>query len=290
MTTFIVPHNALPQSAKEFLRQKEGISLNLWRKIKQNDEFYINHKKEIPGLATVSPGDEICYTLVQHSNIDPIQLPLDICYEDDYLLIVNKPAGQLVHPTTKERQTTLANAILYYYKQNNLQLMYHPVHRLDKNTSGLVLIAKMPQIQHLLSTGNTKLFKRTYQAIVTGSPASDAGLINAPIGRKPTSIIERMVIASGQIARTRYKTLQTNGTYSLLEIELETGRTHQIRVHLAYIGHSILGDDLYGGSLNLIDHQALHACKLIFIHPVTHENITITCDIPLDMKRIVSTL
>ena len=289
MTTFIVPHTTAPQSAKEFLRQKEGISLNLWRKIKQNDEFYINHKKENPGLATVSPGDEISYTLAQHSTIEPIQLPLEICYEDDYLLIVNKPAGQLVHPTTKERQTTLANAILYYYKQNNLQLMYHPVHRLDKNTSGLVLIAKMPQIQHLLSTGSTKLFKRTYKTIVTGKPA-DSGLINAPIGRKPTSIIERMVTASGQIARTHYKLLQTNGTYSLLEVELETGRTHQIRVHLAYIGHSILGDDLYGGSLDLIDHQALHASKLVFIHPVTHKNITIICDLPIDMQRIISTL
>jgi len=99
-----------------------------------------------------------------------------------------------------------------------------------------------------------------------------------------------MVTASGQIARTHYKLLQTNGTYSLLEVELETGRTHQIRVHLAYIGHSILGDDLYGGSLDLIDHQALHASKLVFIHPVTHKNITIICDLPIDMQRIISTL
>lgn len=287
MTTFIVPDTTTPQSAKDFLRQKEGISLNLWRKIKQHNEFYINKKKENPALVTVAPGDEIFYTLAQHSNIEPIEMPLEICYEDDYLLIVNKPTGQLVHPTTKERQTTLANAILYYYKKNNLQLMYHPVHRLDKNTSGLVLIAKMPQIQHLLSTGSAKLFKRTYKAIVTGKPA-DAGLINAPIGRKPTSIIERMVTASGQIARTHYKRLQTNGTYSLLEVELETGRTHQIRVHLAYIGHSILGDDLYGGSLDLINHQALHACKLFFIHPITHKNITINCDMPPDMQRIIS--
>lgn len=287
MPTFTVPSNIEAQLAKDFLRKYAGVSLTLWRKIKHSNSFYINQQPEKPTTAIVHPNDIISYTIEQNCAIKPVDLPLHIVYEDEYLLVADKPAGQLVHPTTKEHEGTLANAILFYYTQNNCTLTYHPVHRLDKNTSGLVLISKMPHIQHLLSLAGHKKFHRTYQALVTGKLFPENGTINAPIARHPGSIIERMVSESGQTAITHYKTLKSTTQYSLLELTLETGRTHQIRVHLASLGHPILGDDLYGGSVDLIQRQALHASNLTFIHPISQETIRLKSTIPTDMQKIM---
>jgi len=286
MPSYKVTADFAGKSAKDFLRRTAGISLTLWRKIKRQNEFYINETQISPGLAIVQPGDIIRYRLEQLSSIEPVKLPLTICYEDDELLIVNKPAGQLVHPTTKEHTSTLGNAILYYYKENHLPFSFHPVHRLDKDTSGLVLIAKLPQIQHQLSTAHDKLFQRHYLAIIEGTLEPRCGEIADPIARKPGSIIERIVDPAGQSALTRFQTLKTNGKFSLLELELATGRTHQIRVHLAHRGHPLLGDDLYGGSLEFIPRQALHAYHMEFSHPVSGKKIVITCPLPADLHRI----
>lgn len=224
------------------------------------------------------------------SDIEPEDLPLDIRYEDDYLMVVNKPAGQLVHPTTKEAHGTLGNAVLYWYRAHGEHHAYHPVHRLDRNTSGLVLIAKVPQVQYKLTPrrGEGKLFHREYLALIEGELTPPEGLIDAPIARALPSIILRKVSPDGQAARTHYDTVQTDGHLSLVHLVLDTGRTHQIRVHLAHLGHPLLGDDLYGGSLTRIKRQALHAARLHFRHPLTNEMIDVRSPLPSDMEQIVS--
>jgi len=184
--------------------------------------------------------------------------------------------------------SSLANAVLYHYMQTKQNCIFHPVHRLDRNTSGLVLIAKLPQIQHQLSAQNNKHFHRIYKAIIEGTLIPDSGTINAPIDRKAGSIIERIVSTSGKEAITHYRTLQTSDKLSLLKLELDTGRTHQIRVHLAYLSHPLLGDDLYGGNHDILNRQALHACQISFFHPVTNKLVDISCPLPPDMTRIVS--
>lgn len=287
MPTFIVPPSAHTQLAKDFLRKHAGISLTLWRKIKLLDTFYINQLKVKPTTAIVNPNDIISYTLAPKTSIRPVEMPLKIAYEDDYLMVIDKPAGQLVHPTTKEHENTLANGILAYYKKQGDFYDFHPVHRLDKNTSGLVLIAKMPHIQHQLASFD-KNFKRTYLALISGTMPKEHGTLNFPIKRHPDSIIQRIIAPDGQPAITHYKICKANGELSLVELELETGRTHQIRVHLAFMGHPLLGDDLYGGSLDIIQRQALHASKLSFIHPITGEKISTFSETPIDMQNIIN--
>lgn len=196
-----------------------------------------------------------------------------IFYEDAYLLIVNKPAGMLVHPTVKEDGSTLYNYVGRYYAKQGLAHNIHPVSRLDRNTSGLVIFAKEPQIQFLLS--KQEVCKK-YLAVVTGILPSDSGCIEAPIARKEGSIIERCVDPSGKYARTDYKLISHHGDLSLLEVQLHTGRTHQIRVHMAHIGCPLCNDNLYGTPGPQSRH-ALHAFYLGFRHPVTDNFLEISC-------------
>lgn len=284
---FSVPPDFPFMPVKEFLRKYCGISLTLWRKIKRADKVYVNNLKVIPAIAMVKGTDTISYTIDHSSAIEPMDLPLSIVYEDTSLLVVDKPAGQLVHPTTANRYDTIGNAVLNYYQNQRLPYAFHPVHRLDKNTSGLVLIAKQPQIQHLLSA-DLRTFHRLYLAVTHGIPQQKNSIINAPIARCPDSIIKRMVSADGQIAITHYRVLRTLPTAALVALHLETGRTHQIRVHLASIGHPLLGDDLYGGSKLKISRQALHAARLRFIHPLTKQLICLNSRLPYDMQQLLN--
>lgn len=278
--------------AKQYLRQVLGISGTIWKRIKHSGTFTHNG---VPANATrtqVKNGDTIAYDILRPSDIEPEDLPLDIRYEDDFLVIVNKPAGQLVHPTTKEAHGTLGNALLAWYARRGEHHAFHPVHRLDRDTSGLVLIAKEPQVQYQLTTGRDgkKAFTREYLALIEGTLTPASGLIDAPIARALPSIILRKVAPppEGKEARTHYETVRTNGKLSLLHLVLDTGRTHQIRVHLAHLGHPLLGDDLYGGSCTLLSRQALHAWRLSFRHPMTHEFVVVTAPLPSDMQRIAA--
>lgn len=294
MTTFqvVLPEALASMPAKAFLHQK-GISSTLWKRIKHSGTFKVNGIVTNAARTMLKDGDTVSYQVEKPSEIDPEALPLDIRYEDEYLLIVNKPPGQLVHPTTKEAHGTLAGAVLYHYETKGETHSYHPIHRLDRDTSGLVLIAKEPQVQYLLTAKDgTKRFHREYLAIVEGRPKLPEGLIDAPIARALPSIILRKVSPEGKEARTHYKTLSSTERegklLSLIELKLETGRTHQIRVHMSYLGHPLLGDDLYGGSLELMQRQALHACRLHFIHPITKEQINVKAELPRDMQRLLS--
>lgn len=279
-----------PMPVKAFLKQNQGISNTIWKRIKHSGTFRINGVLVNAARAMIRTGDTIAYDILRPSNIEAEDLPLDVRYEDEWLLIINKPAGQLVHPTTQEPHGTLGGAVMYWYQQHGEAHSFHPVHRLDRETSGLVLIAKQPQVQYQLSPKGIKQFHREYQAIIAGQLVPPAGLIDAPIARALPSIIQRKVAPDGKPARTHYKTIASNGRLTLIQLTLETGRTHQIRVHLAHLGHPLLGDDLYGGSCELIKRQALHAFRLSFIHPMTGQPICITSPLPADMTQIVSTL
>lgn len=286
MLKYTVKANIKEQSAKDYLKRHENISSSLWKKIKKQGEFFLNGQKTKPTLAIVKPGDIIEYNITEHSNVVPVNLPLNIFYEDEYLLIANKQAGILTHPLTFESKNTLANAVMYHFARTCQNIGCHPLYRLDRNTSGLVIFAKTGQLQHLLGNNHQKI-KRYYLAFVHGRIAPPDGTIDIPIGRVENSIILHKADPNGKTAVTHYRTLKEYENYSLIELHLETGRTHQIRVHMSYINHPLLGDDLYSGKRELIMRHALHAYKLEFIHPFTHKKITVESPLPADMKQLL---
>jgi 23S rRNA pseudouridine1911/1915/1917 synthase len=218
----------------------------------------------------------------------PEAIPLDIVYEDEYVLVVNKPPFMATIPSREHPGGTLANALLYHYQKQQLESTIHVVTRLDRDTSGLVLVAKHRHIHHLLSTLQQQgKVTRRYEAICHGCLAEDKGTIDAPIARKSDSIIAREVRNDGQRAVTHFRVLQRLREYTYVSLQLETGRTHQIRVHLAHIGHPLAGDELYGGRREAISRQALHSKELSFFHPIKRQIYTFSCPLPDDMKQLM---
>ena len=272
--------------AKAYLMRVCGVSSGLWKRIKHSGTFAVNGIPAIAAHTMLRTSDIVSYELPIVSSVTPERLPLAIVYEDVDLLIIDKPAGQLVHPTTKEAHGTVANAILGLYEERGIRLDFHPCHRLDRNTTGLLLIAKHPEIQYQIARTHT--LEREYLALIEGQITPPKGTIDAPIARALPSIILRCVAPDGKPARTHYRTEWTNRRHSLLHLRLETGRTHQIRVHLAHLGHPLLGDDLYGGSTELIPRHALHSAQLTLTHPHTGERLSVTSPLPNDMARILS--
>ena len=207
-----------------------------------------------------------------------------IAYEDDFLLILDKPAGMLVHPTVNECGTTLYDYVKGYFAAKGLQADIHPVSRLDRNTSGLVIFAKEPVVQFWLSQQEVT---KEYLALACGHVEEQQGIIDAPIARKEGSIIERCVdFARGKQAKTAYEVLDYYGANTLLKVRLYTGRTHQIRVHLAYIGHPLVQDNLYGVPGPQARHT-LHAYRLAFKHPVSDDALEITRGLPEDFLKML---
>ena len=272
--------------AKAYLMRACGISSGLWKRIKHSGTFTVNGVPAIAARTMLHTGDIVFYDLPIVSSVTPERLPLAIVYEDDDLLIIDKPAGQLVHPTTKEAHGTVANAVLGLYAARGTRLDFHPCHRLDRNTTGLLLIAKHPEVQYQMAKQGT--LTRAYLALIDGLLTPTEGIVDAPIARALPSIILRRVSPDGKPARTHYKTEWTNGGHTLLRLQLETGRTHQIRVHLAHLGHPLLGDDLYGGRTDLIPRHALHSAQLTLTHPRTGERLSIASPLPNDMAHILS--
>ena len=283
--TYTVSKAEEGQKVSNILRNKLNISSRLLTKLKMNEKILVN---DIPVFSShiVNSGDFITAKIdfEEEDYIEAENIPLDILYEDEFLLAVNKPAGMVVHPSSYHLNRTLANGVKYYLNNNK---KIRPINRLDRDTSGIVLFAKNEYIQECMKQENT--MEKEYLTILTGLLDEKSGTIDAPIARKPDSIMERVVNESGQTAITHYKVLEECNleNLSLVQVKLETGRTHQIRVHFAYKGHSILGDTLYGVETSLINRQALHAWRLSFVHPMSKEQILIVAPLPEDMKKVL---
>ena len=222
------------------------------------------------------------------SGIVPAPGPLDIVYEDLDLIVLNKAPGVSVHPGPGHFSDTLGNFLADYYEKAGQEADFHPVHRLDRGTSGLLVAAKHPHAQEVLKNQlHTPEFRRVYLAVCEGVPDPPFGVIDVPLGPRPGSLMEQMVRPDGKPARTKYGVLRRWGGRALVSLELETGRTHQIRVHMAHIGHPLTGDFLYGAEdRDLIPRPALHSGYLSFRHPITGENMQFSVPLPEDMARL----
>ena len=220
----------------------------------------------------------------------PTPGPLDIVYEDADILVVNKAPGLSVHPGPGHPDDTLCNHIAWYYRQTGLSADIHLVHRLDRGTSGLMVVAKHSHAQEQLKLQlHTSAFRRIYLAVCDGAPQPDVGTVDAPIAPVPGSLIARQVDPAGQWARTRYQVLRTANGRSLVELELDSGRTHQIRVHMAHLGCPLTGDFLYGTEdQSLITRPALHSAQLFLTHPVTGQSLHWQLPLPADMAALLA--
>lgn len=235
-------------------------------------------------------GDVLTITLIESEgseNIVPSPLPLDIVYEDEDLMVINKATNMPIHPSQGNYDNTLANAVCYYYQQKGEPYVYRCINRLDRDTTGLLILAKHMYSASLLShMVQQREIHREYLAIATGI-VPDSGIITAPIARVDGSTIEREVNeVTGEYACTHYRTVAHKNGYSLVSLKLETGRTHQIRVHMKHIGHPLPGDFLYNPDYRVIERQALHSHKLSFNHPITQEWMEFTAPLPNDMNWI----
>ncbi len=276
--------NVLDVLKNEFL-----LSARLITKLKQSNNIFFN--EEITYTKKLVCANDVVSVLIDfvedNSNIVATNIPLDIIYEDEYLLAINKPANMPVHPSMLHYEETLSNAVKYYFDTLNLKRKIRIVNRLDKDTSGIVIFAKNEYIQEcLIKQMKTKELKKEYLAVVTGYLQKKSDTLCFPISRKECSIIERTVNPNGDIAITHYNILKEQNNLSLVHVFLETGRTHQIRVHFSHINHPILGDTLYGTPSPLINRQALHSYKITLLHPISKQILTLEAPIPNDMKFI----
>ena len=268
----------------------------------------VNGKPQ-PKKYTVKRGDEVVVTVPECEECEalPENIPLDVVYEDDYIIVINKPSGMVVHPAPGNYSGTLVNALLYHCKDSlsGIGGVIRPgiVHRIDKDTSGLLVCAKCDEAHLFLSEEmKTHNIVREYHALVSGGFSNDTGTVNYPIGRHPTDRKKMAVIRDGsgsaREAVTHYEVVARYGQVTHLKLVLETGRTHQIRVHMSYIGHPLLGDEVYSKSKTrfeqlhptLFDGQALHAARLTLTHPKTKELMTFESSLPDNFKRCLEIL
>ena len=277
-------------NVKEVLKAEFSMSDRLLLKLKKLDKIYLNGNVTSVNHPVLENDLIECYLGYEedNSNIVPTEMPLNIIYEDEAYIVVNKPAGIPVHPSMDHYTDSLSNGIAFYFNQIGLKKKIRPVNRLDKDTSGIVIFAKNEYIQEcLVRQMKSKEFIKRYIAVVNGNLDNLEGTINAPIARKEGSIIERCVSETGDIAITHYKVLKRKTDFDIVECILETGRTHQIRVHFAYLGHSLLGDTLYGTSSSLINRQALHAYEVEFTHPLSKKKVKYITTVPEDLNKLM---
>ena len=290
---YTVKEEDIEKDIKKLLREKFDFSSRLRSKIKQGKLVLLNGEP-VDGWIRPQAGDILTVLLPEeNSNFPPQKIPLDIVYEDSSLLIINKQPGLIVHPTKGHVQNTLANGIMQYLLDTNQSFKIRFINRLDMDTSGLVAVAKnsLGQADYMKQdqAGNVK---KCYLAVVKGAVKEDSGIIDLPIGHADPERVERAVVLEGRPSVTHFEVLERFATgYSLLELKPETGRTHQIRVHLSHIGYPILGDYLYGGSnAFFIERQALHAVRLSFPHPITRKLLELEAPMPEDMKALIQGL
>ena len=290
--TLIVSPDQAGQKVDTLLRRAMGLSGTVIRRIKWLEDGILLDGARVTTGTRVQAAQALSARLSspgRGGGVAPAPGPLDIVYEDADLLVVNKSPGVLCHPGHGHFSDTLGNFILDYYVRMDLPAGFHPVHRLDKGTSGLLVTAKHPHAQEVLKRQlHTPAFRRVYLAVCDGIPKKAQGLIDVPIGRVPGSLMARRVDPAGQPARTRYQVLCRTQRRALVRLDLETGRTHQIRVHMSYLGCPLTGDFLYGTeNRDLIARPALHSSELSLLHPITGQEMHWTLPLPEDMRALL---
>lgn len=290
--TYTIDNASTGLRIEQYLRRRGYSYQNLARLKKMRESILLNGAWTYMRTA-VKDGDILTVHIQEPEsspNIPPVKLPLDIVYEDEDIVVVNKPAGMPVHPSLNNYENSLANGLMYYYQEQGKPFIFRCTNRLDRDTSGLTVVAKhMVSSSILSSMGMRHEITREYLAIVRGALKPSEGTIDAPIGRTGSSLIERKInFENGERAVTHYRVVEEQNGHSLVSLILETGRTHQIRVHMKYIGHPLVGDYLYNPDMEYIDRQALHSHRLSFTHPVTGEKMEFTAPLPTDMRKILS--
>ena len=277
---------------KEILLDKLQFSVRSLSKMKREQSVLVNGNFTKPSTK-IKKGDLIEVKIEEDmANFEPQDLNLDILYDDFDIIMVNKPPFMVVHPTKSHNDKTIANGVTDYIIKQNEKVKIRFVNRLDMNTSGLVIVAKNAYAHHTLSLdmGENKVEKK-YITVVKGIVKDEFGTINAPIYRPTEDSVKRVVDERGQASVTHYKVLERLNDATVLEVKLETGRTHQIRVHMAHIGHGIIGDELYGYvDEALINRQALHAYSLAFEQPRTKEELKFEAKLPKDIEELIQKL
>ena len=275
------------------LKRRLGLSGTVVRRIKWLPDGILVDGRRVNTRYVPRAGEVLSVRLSdpeRRSGIVPAPGPLDIVYEDPDLLVLNKAPGVAVHPGPGHYDDTIGNFLLYYYDLKGEEEDFHPVHRLDRGTSGLMVVARHPHAQEVLKGQlHTADFCRTYLAVCEGAPEPATGTVDAPLGPRDGSLVEQCVRLDGKPARTWYETVRRAGDYSLLRLKLETGRTHQIRVHLAWLGHPLVGDFLYGRECpEVIRRPALHSAELSFRHPITGARLSFSQPLPEDMADLLA--
>ena len=273
--TFLLEHEYTPTCIK-FLKKAAGlITVNgVW-------EFVNKPLKENDILETVFLDEE------SSENVPSVEMPLDIVYEDEDILVLNKRANLPIHPTKGYEYTNLANGVVYYYEKQGIPFVFRSVNRIDKDTTGLVIIAKNMLSGSILGESmRNRGIHRTYLAVTEGK-LPEKGTIDLPIGRREGSAVERCIDENGAKAVTHYERLKYKNGHSLAKVSLETGKTHQIRLHMRAIGHPLPADVLYNPNFQVIRRHALHSWKLEFEHPITKEKMYFEQELPEDMKKIL---
>ncbi|MBW7474473.1 RluA family pseudouridine synthase [Paenibacillus oenotherae] len=296
-------------TVRRVLERRLGVSRKLLSRLKLTEQGITVNERRVYTSERVRQGDVVTVRMEQEESDDILaeQMPLDIVFEDRDLLIVNKPPGIVVHPTHGHYTGTLANGVIYHWKAKGEKVRFRPVHRLDEDTSGLVAIAKNPYVHQQLSEQlqRGEIDKR-YFAYVYGAPEAQAGSVVAPIDRDPEEPHVRIVTPGGYHSVTHYETeaVYGGGIAAKVKLKLETGRTHQIRVHMKHIGCPLIGDKLYGYALqngeaaeggsplmeSAVNRQALHAAVLGLTHPITRETMIFEASLPEDLQRLESCL
>lgn len=281
------------EAGKRFdsILKRRGLSTSAIRRAKRRPHGLLLDGEDIYTSYPVKPGQVaaiLCDDKVG-SDITPVDRPVDIRYEDADLLVVDKPAGLAVHPCAGSWDDSLGARLVAYYQKIDLQADFHPVHRLDKGTSGLMVVAKHPAAQHAFTAAlHSGSFYREYLAVCLGAPRPPQGVVDAPLGRTEESYIKQCVRPDGKPARTHYQIVATGERFSLLRLILETGRTHQIRVHMAHLGHPLAGDFLYGEEdPALIARPALHSAALRLTQPFTGKELRFESPLPQDMAELI---
>jgi 23S rRNA pseudouridine1911/1915/1917 synthase len=294
---YVVGENITEVKLRDYLKFTENLSSRFIKSSGISGKISVNGKvAKLNHRINSNDKIEIDMKKDEHQNIEPEKMELEVVYEDIDLIVISKRPGMVVHPTRGYPLGTLANGVLYYFKEKGEKCIVRLVSRLDMDTSGLIIIAKN-QFSHMALARDMQdkdlqgTFEKSYMAIVHGNMQSKSGTIDLPIGKPDEESIKREVCTDGQKSITHYEVIESFKNGDLVKMTLETGRTHQIRVHLSHIGHPIYGDSLYGNEeSHYIDRQALHAYKLIIPHPRTGEELTLMTDLPEDMKNLVSKL